>query len=228
MSLFPNMHHFGVRIMIRKSEFLRSALILFMLMSLLLLTLPSCSHHGPPPEVEDVYDRIVEVVEASHEVNVFLFGAGMPVYPRGDAEDELLHRYYGVADNGREYVKPYAKFATVEEMQNAVARVYSKGYRESLFESLFTGYADAGLSLSMPARYHQDERSMYQNVHVEPLVTGTRVYDFAGMEILEESYDTCIRVAIPSYSEEKPDEWVTVRLTFIYEEGNWYLDSPSC
>jgi hypothetical protein len=35
-------------------------------------------------------------------------------------------------------------------------------------------------------------------------------------------------VAIPSYSEEYPDQWKTVYLTFVYENGDWYLDSPSC
>ncbi len=204
--------------------------IIPLLFAVLLLALSSvsCSRRGPAPKVEDVYDRIVEVLEASHEVNVLMFGVGLPIYPRGDAEDELIHRYYGVTDNGMEYVTPYAKFATTEEMQRAIAEVYSEDYRESMFQSLFTGYTDAEISVSMPARYNWDERALYQNVHVQPLVTGMRVYDYAKMEILDGSYDTCIRIAIPSYSENTPDEWTTIRLTFVYENGNWYLDSPSC
>ena len=41
------------------------------------LGLASCSaEREPAPPIDEVYDRIVEVVEASHEVNVLLFGAG--------------------------------------------------------------------------------------------------------------------------------------------------------
>jgi hypothetical protein len=189
--------------------------------------LSACSGGNPPP-LEEVYDRIVTVVEASHEVNVLLFGAGLPVYPRGDAEDDLIHRYYGVADDGREYVTPYTKYKSIDQMQSAIAAVYSVRYRESLYETLFTGYADGDIMTVMPARFQEDERALYQSKYVESLVSGVRVYDYAAMEIVGGSNATRIRVAIPSYSESKPDVWTTVTLSFVYENGDWYLDSPSC
>lgn len=191
--------------------------------------LTACGSKGDPPPLEEVYDRIVSVVETSHEINVLLFGAGLPVYPRGDAEDELIHRYYGVADDGREFVTPYAKFRTVSEMKTAIASVYSVAYRNSLYETLFTGFADSGVAATIPARFQEDERSLYQSKHVSPLVEGTRVYDYADMEIDEDtSHATRIRVGIPSYSESHPDLRTTVYLSFVYENGDWYLDSPSC
>ncbi len=195
---------------------------------ILTVSLPACSLRGPAPELEDVYDRLVEVIEDSHEVNVFLFGVGLPVYPREDAEDALIHRYYGVADNGREYVTPYTKYITTDEMKAAAARVYSSSYCESLFASLFTGYADSGIGLTMPARYLEDEKAIYQNSRVDPLVTGTRVYDYASMKLTDESYDTYLRVEIRSYAENRPDEWTTVHLSFVLENGTWYLNGPSC
>lgn len=207
--------------------------IVSLLLALLMLCgtavgLASCSASAPAPHIEEVYDRIVEVVEASHEVNVLLFGAGLPVYPRGSAEDQLIHRYYGVNDDGREYVAPYAKYKTIVEMQAAISAVYSTEYRESLFETLFTGYADGAMSVAMPARFQEDEMYLYQSRYVDALVKGVRVYDYASMEIVDHSHSTYMRVAIPSYSESKPDEWVTVYLSFVYENGDWYLDSPSC
>jgi hypothetical protein len=189
--------------------------------------LSACSGGNPPP-LEEVYDRIVTVVEASHEVNVLLFGAGLPVYPRGDAEDDLIHRYYGVADDSREYVTPYTKYKSIDQMQSAIAAVYSVRYRESLYETLFTGYADGDIMTVMPARFQEDERALYQSKYVESLVSGVRVYDYAAMEIVGGSNATRIRVSIPSYSESKPDVWTTVTLSFVYENGDWYLDSPSC
>ncbi len=202
--------------------------VLALLTMALLLSTTACSFRGSAPKLETVYDRLVEVIEASHEANVLLFGVGLPVYSRGDAEDELLHRYYGVADNGREYVTPYAKYATMEEMKTVISKVYCTSYRESLFSSLFTGYADSGLSIVMPARYSEDERAIYQNVHVDPLVIGTRVYDYASMKLTKESYDTYLYVEIRSYPENKPNEWTTTHLTFVFEDGNWYLNGPSC
>ena len=206
--------------------------ILSLLLTLALLCgavvgLSACSGGNPPP-LEDVYDRIVTVVEASHEVNVLLFGAGLPVYPRGDAEDDLIHRYYGVADDSREYVTPYTKYKSIDQMKSAIAAVYSVRYRESLYETLFTGYADGDIMTVMPARFQEDERALYQSKYVESLVSGVRVYDYAAMEIVGGSNATRIRVAIPSYSESKPDLWTTVTLSFVYENGDWYLDSPSC
>jgi hypothetical protein len=208
--------------------------IFTILLALLLLGgalagLASCSaEREPAPDIDEVYDRLVQVIEASHEVNVLLFGAGLPVYPRGDAEDELLHRYYGLSDESREMVTPYAKYATVAEMQAAIAAVYGTEYRESLYESLFTGYAADEMSVIMPARFSEDEKFLYMSRYVDPLVEGVRVYDYASMEIVDYSHASRLRVSINSYSEKYPDQWKRVYLSFVYENGDWYLDSPSC
>ena len=207
--------------------------ILTLLLALVLLAgsalgLASCSASESAPELDTVYDRLVQVIEASHEVNVLLFGAGLPVYPRGDAEDELVHRYYGVADNGQQFVTPYAKYASIAEMQAAIAAVYSTEYRESLYESLFTGYAADEMSVVMPARFSEDDRFLYMSKYVDPLVDGVRVYDYASMEIVSYSHSSRLRVSINSYTEDRPEEWKRVYLSFVYENGDWYLDSPSC
>ncbi len=202
--------------------------LVLMMVSGTVASLPSCSKKGPPPALEDVYDRLVQVIEASHEVNVLLFGAGLPVYPFGDTEDDLVHRYYGVADNGREFVTPYAKYVGIIDMKSAISAVYSVKYRQSLYESLFTGYADNEMAVIMPARFSEDEKYLYQNKHVDPLVKGVRVYDYATMEIMDGSNASFLRVSVSSYSESYPDEWKTVYLSFVYENGDWYLDSPSC
>lgn len=207
--------------------------IITLLLALVLLAgaawgLSSCSASESAPDIDQVYDRLVQVIEASHEVNVLLFGAGLPVYPRGDAEDELVHRYYGVADNGQQFVTPYAKYASIAEMQAAIAAVYSTEYRESLYESLFTGYAADEMSVVMPARFSEDDRFLYMSKYVDPLVDGMRVYDYASMEIVSYSHSSRLRVSINSYTEDRPEEWKRVYLSFVYENGDWYLDSPSC
>ena len=207
---------------------LLASLLALLLLGSMAAGMSSCSKGGPPPELETVYDRIVEVVEASHEVNVLLFGAGLPVYSRGDAEDLLVHRYYNVTDDGREYVTPYSKYISIRQMESAISAVYSVEYRESLFETLFTGYADSNMIATMPARFQEDERYLYQSQYVDALVEGVRVYDYASMKIVEGSNATRIRVSIPSYTEKHPDVWTNVTLSFVLENGDWYLDSPSC
>ena len=204
--------------------------IFLILLILLTVIMSSCCDAGrePAPEMDDVYDRLVQVIEASHEVNVLLFGAGLPVYPRGDAEDLLVHRYYGVTDNGQQFVTPYAKYDSIAEMQTAIAAVYSTEYRESLYESLFTGYAADEMSVVMPARFSEDEKFLYMSQYVSPLVEGVRVYDYASMQIVDYSHASRLRVSIRSYTEDRPEEWKRVYLSFVYENGDWYLDSPSC
>ena len=204
--------------------------ILLILLVVIIMLMASCcdASRDPAPEIDEVYDRLVQVIEASHEVNVLLFGAGLPVYPRGDAEDELVHRYYGVADESREFVTPYAKYKSIADMQAAIAAVYSTEYRESLYESLFTGYAADEMSVMMPARFSEDERFLYMSRYVDPLVDGVRVYDYASMEIVGYSHASRLRVSIMSYTEDNPEEWKRVYLSFVYENGDWYLDSPSC
>lgn len=192
------------------------------------LCFPSCS--TKPPHIEEVYDRLVECIEDAHEVNVLLFGEGLPTYDRDSEEEALIRRYYGMADNGLDIVSVYTKYVSLDEIKAKVEKVYSKDYRESLYETLFTGFASDMVAGSiLPAKYSQDDKGMYQNVNVKPLVKGVRVYDYAAMEIVaSESNATHIKVELPSYSERNPDEWITVDLTFVYEEGNWYLDGPSC
>ena len=193
-----------------------------------LLPLSSCAS-SKPPELEDVYDRLVYLIENSHEINVVMFGAGLPVYPRNTEEDALLHRYYGFYEDGREFVTGYSKFKSVEEIKAAASEIYSEDYCSSVFESLFTGYASDLVEGSvLPARYSEDDTRMYQNSHVDPLVTGTRVYDYATMKIVSPSRGDFLVVEINSYAENRPDQWVTIDLSFVFENDNWYLDSPSC
>ena len=207
--------------------------ILILLLALWMLAgvvmgLGSCSKE-PPPELDEVYDRLVQVIEASHEVNVLLFGMGLPTYERGDAEDDLVHRYFGFGDESRVYVTPYAKYKSVADMKTAISAVYSTSYRKSLYESLFTGYAADEMTVAMPARFTEDDRYLYMSTYVSPLVDGVRVYDYASMEIVEDnSSSKRLKVSIRSYSESYPEEWRTVYLSFVYENGDWYLDSPSC
>lgn len=180
-----------------------------------------------PPALEDVYDIFVDRTERSQKVNVVLFGSGLPVYARDSEESILTHRYYGQGGT-LETVKPTAPYQSVGEIKADAAAVYSKSYCDSLFESTFTGYSNGGSSV-MPSRYaDSDMGGMTQNSSVSPLVRYYRVFDYSTMEIVDGSTDTYVRVKLMCRTTAPDSEWHVTRLAFVYEDGEWKLDGPSC
>ena len=213
---------------LKHKEITMKRIIIFLLIcTMLSMSLVSCGSRAP--ERDEVYDRIVELVEGANEINTVLYGAGLATYERGTAEDTLLHRYYGVADDGREYVSPYAEYASIEDIKSAMTEVYSSSYCASLFESLFTGYAMEEGTHVLPARFTEDEAWMYQNKYANPSHdVGMRSYDYATMRIMPESNARYLVVEIDSRVDSDSAAWKTIDLSFVFENGNWYLDGPSC
>ncbi|MBE6693757.1 MAG: hypothetical protein E7589_03220 [Ruminococcaceae bacterium] len=179
-----------------------------------------------PPELSAVYDRFVYLIENATDVNTVFFGEGLPVYSRDGAEAQKQNMYYGAADDGNEYVKPYAMFLNIDEIKAAAEQVYCDEYLESLYESLFTGYTAEELGTVLLPKYSEDEKSLYQNSTVTPLTSGAKVYDYATMTILPDSTETTVRVEVEAYDESDADERFTLTLSFVYENGDWYLNSP--
>ena len=191
------------------------------------LCLSSCGSDAPA--LEDVYDRLVYVIEESMVVNTVIFGEGLPVYEPESDLAELKNLYYGFNKYGVEYVMPYARYGNTEEIRAAMARVYSKAYRDSLEEMLFTGYAYSELQDAViPAKYTEDMYGFYQSEDTATLVGGMRFYDYASMKLLDSSNAQYLKVSIRSYSDKTPNQWEDRELTFVYENDNWYLDVPSC
>lgn len=199
-----------------------------LMLSVMMASMFACSP-GHPPALEEVYDRLVEVIEGAHEVNTALFGVGLAVYERDSSECALNNMYYNAADDGMEYVSEYSQYRTADEIREAAEKVYSEDYLSSLFETVFTGYAyeEGGDSGVLPARYTEKEGRMYQSSYIKAMVKGQRTYDYASMEIISGNA-TYIEVSIRSYAFETPNTWITGDLGFVYENGNWYLDGPSC
>lgn len=191
----------------------------------ILLSASGCSR-PQPPKLVDVYDRYVYLIENAASVNAVFFGEGLPTYKRDGKEAEMQNMYYGVSDDGREFVKPYAMYQSVDQIKAAAEKIYGDEYLASLYESLFTGYTAEELGAVLPARYFEDEKGLYQNARVTPITSGTKVYDYATMKILSSSTATNVRVEVECYEVYAPDERVTIKVSFVLEDGDWYLDSP--
>ena len=181
-----------------------------------------------PPELESVYDRLVYLVEESLTLNTVLFNDdGLPAYKRDSDLANLSRMYNGMSD-GWEYVMgDYTRFKSTEEIGSAMAQVYSRDFRTSLEERLFTGISTGVGVISI--KYTDDPFIQWVS-DKEPekkINVGMRFYDYSSMTVLPESSETCLKVSVRSYSEKTPDTWEDRTLTFVYENGDWYLDGPT-
>ncbi len=188
----------------------------------------SCS----APRVEDIYDRVVELVESSHEVNAVFYGVGMPVYHADSAYAELNHIYYDFSQStSYEYVMiAHAKFPSENLAMEAAGKVYGKDYVEDVLSvSAFTGYAvedSIGGSIIARARYIESNGSFCQSTEEENIhYTAMRIYDFSTMQTHSLGRSNACTVTIDSHLEDTPDQIETIELYLVKQDGEWFLDS---
>ena len=209
-----------------------TAILLAILLLALTVPLSGCSNWGAP-KVEDIYDRVVELVEESYALKTVFYGAGLPVYETDSAYAQFSHLYYDFAYRGQyEMVKPCATLATVTDIKLAAERVYSRAYLEEvIYPALFDGYAiDDGVGGSAFAlsRYLEENDWFYQSTDDSNYLTGIRVYDFSTMKIASPSNSRACFVEIASWLDHSPHLVSTVRLRLVLQDdGLWYLDSFS-
>ena len=189
-----------------------------------LLSFGGCSSS---PRVEDVYDRVVELVEASYELNTVFYGAGLPVYEADSLYAEFSNMYYGFEYEGsHESVTPYSKFATVQQIRDAAELVYSKEYLEEvIYPTLFDGYVIPGMGEVKIARYLEDDEWIYQSVKEDALYSGIIVYDYSSMKIVAPSDANACYVEMNAWMENTPDQVKSVRIRLVSQDGAWFLDS---
>ena len=183
------------------------------------------------PKLESIYDRVVELVEASYDVNTVFYGAGLPVYRTDSVYAENTQMYFGFQYKGfYEVVTENADYISTLEMMMEAEQVYSKAYLEEvLYPHAFTGYAigsEAGSEFSF-ARYYEDEEWIYQSVSDKNYLKGMRVYDYSTMKIAYPSNSKACYVTMDSWLEDTPEKIEKIRLRLVMQDGQWYLDSFS-
>ncbi len=193
------------------------------------LSLTACSR---APKVEDIYDRVVELIEASNELNVVFYGAGLPVYAADSLYADFTHLYHGFSQTASyEYVTEHAKFLTEGEIKAAAEQVYSKDYLENvLYPAAFVGYAiDDGMGSASfaHARYYDDGEHFCRSAHDENYLKGIRIYDYSTMRVTKPSDSSACYVTLDSWLESDPNTVIPVRLRLVSQNNIWYLDSFS-
>ena len=176
------------------------------------------------PELDEVKGGFICLIENSKQVNEIFFGVGLPVYERDGDLDEQNMIYIGEANRGYDRVMELSPYATIEEMKAAAQRVYSSAYCEQLFQTCFDGVLYEGVTV---LDYSVIGEVLYQSSVKEAITKEERIYIYSTMKIVRPSNKEYVNVEIQSYLESTPDKIETDRLSFLYEDGNWYLDTPT-
>lgn len=190
------------------------------------ISFTSCENklESEPPALEDIRERLIYLIEESKELNVVFFGKGLPIYVR---ESEIAERkmvYYTINSGNYDRVNDHSEFKTPEAIKISAEKVYSKDYTSAIYESAFDGIMTG--STSAYVRFYDSADGFMQNTNATDFKIEERIYDYSTLKIIEPSNADYINVEIDSYTL-SDKEIEKVYLSFTYENGGWYLDSPS-
>lgn len=192
-----------------------------------------CSACSSAPPLETVYDRIVELIEGSKEINTVLYGAGLPVYSV-DSDYARYHQIYGDENDktdgvAYEMVAEYAKFHSEAEIREAAEKIYTADCLAPFYSSIFDGIAISDSKNGMvvaEARYDVGSDVFGQHVGVENGLSGMRIYDYSTIEIINPSSADLFRIKVSTWMEETPHIIEPVTLSFaLGADGQWYLNT---
>ena len=200
----------------------KSIFSIVLVLLIVVLGMSSCS--GSAPKIDEVRDRIVYLIEGSKEINILFFGSGLPIYRRDGLIETELGVYYDDEYTAYNKVMENTRFKGIDDMKKAAERVYSENYLDAIYETAFEGYMTGSSSAYM--RFLETSDWMYQSISATDFDLSERIFDYSSMEIVKPSNGEYMNVTIDSYSL-RDKKVKTITLSFIYERGNWYLDSPT-
>lgn len=182
-----------------------------------------CSCGGKAPALDDIKDELVSVIDKSAEVNLVLFGEGVPVYSRDDEENYNIYNGMTEGLSSYELVRDESPYQTTEELKKLAESVYAPDYIDPISEILFVGYADEDVGVTAAKFYEWDGR-LYRNMNFKNYVTSVRTFDYDTMKIVKPSKAKYINVSLESTLD---GEKSTVTLAFILTADGWRLDTPT-
>ena len=183
------------------------------------------------PKIEDIYDRMVYLLDSSKEVNALIYGCGLPVWEDDSEYVEFMHIYYGLESADHyEIVMPNAKYLTIDQMKEAIEKIYSAEYlNDGIYTAIFDGVAienGAGESVVGVARYYEEENYLWQTKEFRvPPYEGIRIYDYSTMQVHSLGKTDRCTVTVDSWLEDTPEQIETVEILIKLQDGQWYLDN---
>ena len=194
----------------------------FLLLLCTVLMLTAC---GSAPQADEFRPIAESLIEASHEINTIFFGEGLPVIERDSDFARENHVYYMDEGGNYDYVTEDCPYQTVEQIKMAAEQVYGQAYLASIYETMFIGVADEHAGMLYARYLDTDEGLKKSNLH-ESMIEKKRIYDYDSMEIVKPSNNRYVNAEFDTHLEGE-SEITRVRLTFVYEEEGWRLDSPT-
>lgn len=202
----------------------KTAISLILAIVLMISTLCTVSCSGKAPELEDVKERFIYLIEGSKEINTLYFGSGLPVYERETLLSNKKGVYYDDIYTTYERVMENSRYLTVDEIKERSEEIYSTEYLAAMYETAFEGVMTGSSSAYL--RFYETQDWLYQNLYATDFELSERIYDYSSMQIVKPSNSEYVNITIDTYTLE--DKKVkNISLTFVYERGNWYLDSPT-
>ena len=145
---------------------------------------------------------------------------------------EPVYDFYYISTDPEDYdyVVTDSKYASIDAIKGYVRTVYSSDYADSLDSILFDGVAEG--QLVDKARYSVisgSRGSLLASLNTfEPLFTERRVYLYNTAKIdRANSNDTTVVVEFESYLPSEPNKLVPTKVSFVLQDGVWYLASPT-
>lgn len=190
----------------------------------------SCA--SEPPQLGEVKDELVALVEASYGINGIFFGDGLETYARGGKFDKEHHLYDGNDSEyaSYEYVTEDCGYLFTEKIKTDAEKVYTLDYLEGIYTMAFDGYADENTGAVTTARYLDVNGWLMKYAYGDSdpfnILPGKRVYDFDTMEIVKPSTAKYLNVEINSHLEGETEQ-IKVTLRFKLTDDGWRLDNPT-
>ncbi len=188
-----------------------------------ILSMVSCQNSNAP-ELDDVKERLIYLVEESKELNVIFFGVGLPVFRRESSLSDRKMVYSGDNLSGYDRLNENSRYTSIDSIKYAAEQVYSKEYLAAVYEGVFDGILTGNSGAYL--RLYDDGKYLYQNTDLHGFIVNERIYDYSTMTIIEPSSADYINVTVESYSIEDSKR-ITITLSFTFERGDWYLDCPT-
>ena len=196
--------------------------VLVLCLCMIACVLSSCSSNAP--ELIDVKDRFIYLIEGSRELNVLFFGSGLPVYKRDNELAERMGVYYNDVLTTYDSVREDSGYVSISDIKEQAEKIYSSKYLEQIYESAIDGIVTGEGAAYL--RFYENEQWLYQDSNAKDFGLAERIYDYSTMTILPVSDSENVTVTVDTYTTDDP-KIKTVSLSFIFENGNWYLDSPT-
>ncbi len=211
---------------------MKKATKLLCLLIIISFVLPICACGAP--KLEEVKERFQTLIEASAPINRIFFGEGLPTYAR-NSDYAKEHRIYDDLESGYDFyeiVVTDEKWADVQSIKNAAEQVYSRDYLEGIYTMAFDGVADENTGDVTTARYLESGRFLLRYAYGETdtfdILRGKeRRYLFDTMKIHRSSTSRYVNITIDSYLVGDEENVLSVRLRFVRQDGEWFLDSPT-